>query len=367
MKKFRLLFSMLAATAVMFTACQPGAETPEDPNPDQGTETPDTPGSGETPDTPDTPVTPAGPTVVEFYADATMGQGSCNLDETMALPMAVGLPGHWLVLRGLNSEGHTIEARLLLLDYSVDAMSYQYLALGDYPVVAGNIQGETCPTTSCLLANPELSNFYNYDTGVAYTVVVPETAAGADGMPYGVSIQANPSVTMQDLNYLLFNIPVVDDNGNPAVVQGAYTGNLGYQLGGGGAQQTLPFDLGQYGFTTFEATYNQSANMLVLASSSMNGNLRLNFDLDTTNGLFLDQAFECVQGGGALSGFFWEQMGDVDYTVDSGRIVVSATETPGQYTLTVSPRNPVVFWGQRFIYELQGDYTVTINGLPEGL
>ncbi len=372
MKKFRLLLSMLAATAVMFTACQPGAETPEDPNPDQGTETPENPG-GETPDTPDTPVTPAGPTVVEFVVDATVGNG--ELTNSMSLADR-GLPGHMFMLSAMSYNEETEmmvpcgEAMLMMFDFDYQAngcLTYSYLTGHHYPVVAGFFEGGNIPTKSCVLADQGGYSFFSIN-GVDYQIVVPETATDAEGNPYGVTVEYHPGLTMQDLNLLVFNIPAQDPEGNKVIIRGSYTGPLGYQLGGGGgAQQTLPFDLGQYGFTTFEAEYNTSANLLVLKSSSMNGNLRLNFDLDTTNGLFLDQRFDCVEGGGALTGFFWEQMDDVDYTVDSGTVVVSATETPGQYTLTASTRNPVVFWGQRFIYELQGDYTVTINGLPEGL
>ena len=369
MKKFRLLFSMLAATAVMFTACQPGAETPEDPNPDQGTETPENPG-GETPENPGgetpTPETPATPALLEFYADATMGQG--ELMSSMNLTNAIGCPGHWLTLNGVNmADGTAIVAQLVLLDYTVDAMNYVYLNLGDYPVVAGSVDMGNIPTSNCLMADPGFTNFYVEANGTTYYPYVPETAEDADGMTYGVTIMVNPSVTGKDLNLLMFNLPVVDDAGNKTVIQGSYTGPLGFQTDGGGASQTAPFDLNEFGFSNFEAIYNASANMLSLAGQGMMGNFRFNFNLSETDGVWVGQAFDCVEGGGALTGFYWDAQTDVDYTIDSGRVVVEATETPGEYLLVVSSRNPVVLWSRALTYEMAGEFTVKVTGLPDNL
>ena len=368
MKKFRLLFSMLAATAVMFTACQPGAETPNDPNPGQGTETPENPG-GETPEnpggeTPDTPVTPAGPTVIEFYADATMGAGS--LMSSMNLAQVNGYPGHWLTIQGVNmADESMIVATLIMLDFSVDAANYAYLNLGEYPVVAGSVDMGNYPTSSCLMADPGYTNLYVEANGKTYFPYAPETAEDADGMTYGVTIMANPSVTGMDLNYLMFNLPVVDEAGNKAVIQGSYVGPLGFQTGS--ASQTAEFDLNGFGFSNFEATYNAGANLLSLVGQSMMGNFRFNFNLSETNGVWVGQTFDCVEGGGALTGFYWDAEKDVDYTIDSGRVLVEATETPGEYLLVVSSRNPVVLWSNALTYEMAGEFTVKVTGLPDNL
>ena len=173
------------------------------------------------------------------------------------------------------------------------------------------------------------------------------------------------------MNYLEFNIPVVDVDGNPGVVRGCYMGALNYDnLGGGaggGAKQTYDFNMQQYGFTTFEATYNEDYKTLALVSNSQNGTFRMNFNLNYTDGVWVGQAFDCVEGGGALSGYYWDQLDDAQYDFDSGRVAVEATETPGVYTLVISPRNPLKFWGQRYDLQMEGEYTITVNGLPENL
>ena len=337
MKKFRLLFSMLAATAVLFTAC----------NPDNGGNTPP----------------PAEPTEIGFFGDVNLGTGNMY-EPGMDLTMAVGLPGHWVKITCEN-----VQATLFMLDFSGDPLQYAYLKEGFYPIVAGSFENMQWPTVSSLVAmEPDFCNFYVYSEDMIYTPVVPATEADAEGNPYGVTVVASPATTGMDMSYLEFNVPVVDQNGKSAVVKGYYCGPIGYNnLGGGGGSQTAPFDLNEFGFSNFEATYNAGANLLSLVGQSMMGNFRFNFNLSETDGVWVGQAFDCVEGGGALSGFFWDAMADVDYTIDSGRVVVEATETPGEYLLVVSSRNPVVLWSNALTYEMAGEFTVTVTGLPDNL
>ena len=302
--------------------------------------------------------------VIEFYADATMGTG--ELQGSVSLLQAIGSPGHLAYIASASG----IMAQLLMIDYSVPVEQYSYLNAGIYPVVAGSIDMGNIPAQTCLVADPGYCNFFDANTGKTYYPVVPETEVDADGMPYGVMLEYSPAMTGQDLNYFVLNIPVVDDDGNSAVIQGAYMGPLGYEnLGGGagGAKQTYEFNMQQFGFTTFEATYNEEYKMLALVSNSQNGTFRMNFNLGYTDGVWAGQAFDCVEGGGALSGYYWDQLDDAQFDFDSGRVLVEATETPGVYTLVVSSRNPLYFWGQSYDLQMEGEYTITVTGLPENL
>lgn len=301
-------------------------------------------------------------TVIEFYADTTSGIGECQ--NSMSLLMAVGMPGHWLTLTGGD-----VMATLFMLDFSGDPMQYAYLKEGVYPVVAGSLDMGNIPMQTCLMADPGYCNFYVFSSNKEYYPVVPESDTDADGMPYGVMVHASPATTGMDLSYLEFNIPVVDIDGNPAVIRGCYMGSLMYELGGGagGAKQTYDFNMQQYGFTTFEATYNEEYKTLALVSNSQNGMFRMNFNLNYTDGVWAGQAFDCVEGGGALSGYYWDQLDDAQFDFDSGRVLVEATETPGVYTLVISSRNPLYFWGQRYDLQMEGEYTITVTGLPENL
>jgi hypothetical protein len=173
------------------------------------------------------------------------------------------------------------------------------------------------------------------------------------------------------MSYLEFNVPVVDQKGKPTVVKGYYCGPIGYENlcgGAGGAKQTEDFNFTQWGFKTFEATYNESYKILTLACvGATNGDLTLRFNLSETDGKFVGQAFTCDMGGGSVTGAFWNSTDDVEYSLDSGRVLVEATGNANEYKLTVTEHNPLVFWGQRLDYQSVGEFVVTINGLPEGL
>ena len=361
MKKFRLLFSMLAATAVMFTACQPGAETPEDPNPGQGTETPENPG-GETPENPGgetpTPETPAGPTVVEFYADATMGTGELFMGQSTMMSMY--LPGHMLYVG--NETG---SAMLVLLDYDYQdfgCTTYTHLTGHHYPVLGGSVMDGNMPNQSCVVADQGGYSFFEVD-GKSYSLVVPETQTSADGYPYGVTVMELVSSMNQDLNQLEFNLPAVDAEGNAVIIRGSYTGPLGYQLQA--AKQEVPFNLTEWSFTNFTVdNYNEEYKVLKLVSNSQNGAVTFFFNLNETEGKF-EGTFTAVSGSFEQAG-----MGGDDssyYDLQDGRVVIEKGANPGEYTLLVSSRAPLVFWSQNLDYVCEGEYTITVTGLPEGL
>ena len=311
-------------------------------------------GSDSTPggDAGETPV----PTVLEFFADTTMDNGEFQYG--MSLIDAIGFPGHMFYATSANGDF----VSMILLDYdfqSYGCESYSYLTAHEtvYPLVAGSVNEGNLPSVSCVLVDPGYTNFYIGEK--SYYPVVPESETDADGNPYGVWV-----FTLcgdgQDLNMLSFYLPAVDDKGNPAVIQGSYTGPLGYELTNN-TTIVYPFNLNDWGFTEFTAT--QNGDILTLKGQSVNGNLILKLNLAQNNGEVEGTWMALEDGTGSLTGYFFDSL-DGEFPITSGQFTLTATETPGQYTLTPSPRNPVLFVGPH-TKELDSsvDYTITIEGL----
>ena len=350
---------MLAATAVMFTACQPGAETPEDPNPDQGTDTPAV-------------------QVINWYAIGDISPAAVKGESMLLTDAEINLPGHYLSLSGFDwseEEEDMVYARganlfMVDFDFANETESYVYLTSHDYPVVATG--GISLPTTSCLYADG-MSEFTVGDK--TYTVVAPQTETDADGNPYGVTVMSYCSTGM-DWSVLYLNIPAVDNDGNPVVIVGQYSGPLGYNLAGGGQPSKMEEDLNldTWRITNFTGKVDNENNLLVLKANGGGAFLTLNLWLGedgakewaNADGVVWDaQVDELDQPMGPLTGVFDN---DPYYcTATTGGFTLYTTETEGQYLLVPHRNGGLKFVGEQIVYTLvrpeneAGGYTVTIT------
>ena len=303
--------------------------------------------------------------VVEFTADETLGNGACEMSMSLAeMGMA---PGHYLMLSNANWDC----AMLLMLDYdyaSYGCESYSYLTGHHYPLVAGSFNEMVLPTVSCLMVDPGYTNFGIGET--TYYPIVPETEVDAEGNPYGVTVTTMvPQGT--DLNLLEFNIPAVtelDAEGNPVgevvIIKGSYMGSLQYVL----SKPSYPFNLKQFGFTTFEATQNDS--QLILTSQSVaNGEFKMYLDLSHNNGVLADAEGVLYMAGDGmnLNGFYWSSIDDENYIFTEGGFILSTTAKANEFNLEVGERRGWKMEGQSIAYDVEpGVYTITINGLKSG-
>ena len=309
-----------------------------------------------------TAAAPSAP-VVEFYADETTGTGVCEM--SMNLAEMVGAPGQYLMLANANWDC----AMLMMFDYdfaSFGCESYSYLTGHHYPLVKGSFNEMVLPQTSCLMVDPGYTNFGIGE--VTYYPIVPESATDAEGNPYGVTVTTMvPSG--QDLNLLEFNIPAVtelDAEGNPVgevvVIKGQYMGSLQYQL----SKPSYPFNLKDFGFTTFEAV--QEGNQVILTSQSVaNGDFKMYLDLSHNEGVLAnaDGVLYMAGEGMNLNGYYWSALDDATFLFTEGGFVLYTTDTPNVFTLEVGERRGWKMEGQSFGYDIEpGTYTITINGLP---
>ena len=303
--------------------------------------------------------------VVEFTADETLGNGACEM--SMNLAEMIGAPGHYLMLSNANWEC----AMLLMLDYdfaSFGCETYSYLTGHHYPLAKGSFNEMQFPTTSCLMVDPGYTNFGIGE--VTYYPIVPETEVDAEGNPYGVTVTTMvPSGS--DLNLLEFNIPAVtelDDEGNPVgevvVIKGSYMGSLQYQL----SKPSYPFNLKQFGFTTFEATQNES--QLILTSQSVaNGEFKMYLDLSHNEGVLADAEGVLYMAGEGmnLNGYYWSAIDDENFIFTEGGFTLKTTANKNEFALEVGERRGWKMEGQSIAYDVEpGIYTITINGLQTG-
>ena len=260
-------------------------------------------------------------------AAATLSWTFVELMQTMDLVDTVGLPGIYFTLASAQGEF----ASLLMYDVTGYPNYAGYLSSGDYPVLPGNLMEGEFEFASCILGDSTLTNFMDAN-GVTYYPVAGESTTDEYGMVLGVSLQT--VMPDMDNNLLTFNIPVVDDAGNAAIIQGEYLGPLGYVAGGGGGQ-SYPFSLNDFGFTNFEMTTN--GNTVTLISNSMNGEFRM--VLDTQNGDITEGAFAAGEGGNLTGGFVSFLDGaPEEFHFVSGQIAFDKVDDNGNYVLIVSPR-----------------------------
>lgn len=267
-------------------------------------------------------VTTAAPSapVIEFYF------GEASLQQSMDLNAAVGLPGVWITLIDSNTG---CGAQLFMYDLSTYPEYPGYMMSGDYPALTGSVENNEYPQSSCLLADPGYTQFINLVTGDTYTVV-GNLGLDSDDTVYGVNlISIMPDF---DMNMLSFNVPVVDANGNAAVIKGQYTGPLGYSV----TPKTYPMNLDEWDFTEF--TMTQKGDVVTLKSISVSGDFVM--VLTTDGGKWAtvenEQAIPFIVGENLAGGYYSYVEGPEEFLFTSGRISFEKVDDAGNYKLYIS-------------------------------
>ncbi len=322
---------------------------------------------------------PNAPTVIEFYAMASMGMGSG--ESSPLTDFGINRPGHYLTLTSLTWSEELEDvvyyggAQLPLLDYeffNAGLESCTFLTSHHYPLARMNF-GEW-PETSCLVVDPTITNFQIGEK--TYYPYVPEETVDADGNPYGVTVQYSPAETSMDMSVLVFNVPAVDEDGNYYVIVGQYEGPLGYQFGGGSGPSKIQEDLNLdvWRIKNFTGKVDAESNTLVLKANGGGAFLTLNLWLGedgskewaNADGVtWTAQVDELDQPMGPLTGTF-----DNDpfvCNVSTGAFTLYTTETEGEYLLVPGRNGGLQFVGENIVYTLvrpdneTGGYTVTIT------
>ena len=290
--------------------------------------------------------------VVEMYF--TECANALNLSQA-------GAPGHMFTL---NNADYSAMMNIIIVDRS-DAENYSYISTNFYPSVTcanGEMGMPVWPTGSGVVCNPAYSSASIYDA--ATDSVKDYYFVGDQGEEYGVDVITLMPDT--DNNMFTFNLLAttsVDDNGNPngelVVVQGSFTGPLGYPV----APAAIDFDLQEWGYTSFEAT--KEGNVVRLRKSSPQGDFVINM---TTTGETMANAegvLYTVEDEN-LSGYYFDPLDEVDYNFSAGGFTLTTTDTPGTYILEVGERRGWSFEGGNKVFNVvPKSYTVTITGLPE--
>ena len=292
--------------------------------------------------------------VVELYF--TECANALNLSQA-------GAPCHMFTL---NNADYTAKMNIIIVDRS-NAENYSYISTNFYPSVTcanGEMGMPVWPTGSGVVCNPAYSSASIYDA--ATDSVKDYYFVGNQGEEYGVDVITLMPDT--DNNMFTFNLLAttsVDDNGNPngelVVVQGSFTGPLGYPVEVG--PTAIDFDLQEWGYTNFEAT--KEGNVVRLRKSSPQGDFVINL---TTTGETMANAegvLYTVEDEN-LSGYYFDPLDEVDYNFSAGGFTLTTTDTPGTYTLEVGERRGWSFAGGNKLFNVvPKSYTVTITGLPE--
>lgn len=267
-------------------------------------------------------VTTAAPSapVIEFYF------GEASLQQSLDLSAAVGLPGVYVTLM---DEGTGCVAQLFMYDLSTYPEYPGYMMSGDYPALTGSVENNEYPQSSCLLADPGYTQFINLVTGDTYTVV-GNLGLDSDDTVYGVNLIS--MMPDSDMNMLSFNVPVVDANGNAAVIRGQYTGPLGYSV----TPKTYPMNLDEWSFTEF--TMTQKGDVVTLKSTSINGDFVM---VLTTNGgkwatVESEQAIPFIVGENLAGGYYSYVEGPEEFLFTNGRIAFEKVDDAGNYKLYIS-------------------------------
>ncbi|MBQ3247223.1 MAG: hypothetical protein IJB08_04200 [Alistipes sp.] len=290
--------------------------------------------------------------VVEMYF--TECANALNLSQA-------GAPGHMFTL---NNADYSAMMNIIIVDRS-NAENYSYISTNFYPSVTcanGEMGMPVWPTGSGVVCNPAYSSASIYDA--ATDSVKDYYFVGNQGEEYGVDVITLMPDT--DNNMFTFNLLAttsVDDNGNPngelVVVQGSFTGPLGYPV----APAAIDFDLQEWGYTSFEAT--KEGNVVRLRKSSPQGDFVINM---TTTGETMANAegvLYTVEDEN-LSGYYFDPLDEVDYNFSAGGFTLTTTDTPGTYILEVGERRGWSFEGGNKVFNVvPKSYTVTITGLPE--
>lgn len=246
-----------------------------------------------------------------------------ELADSKSLVDTASLPGMYVMVA--NPETNDM-ALLFMYDLTNYPDYAGYLSSGDYPALTGSLDAGQLPQASCLLADPSYTNFTV--GGVEYHPV-GDLGEDKDGNVYGLNILT--AMPEQDQNQILFNVPVVDAAGNEYILQGQYTGPLGYTT----SIKSYPMNLEEWGFTKFKATVE--GNVVTLKSTSVNGDFVM--VLNTKDGNWLDPAFVAGEGGNLTGGFTsYLEGAPENFVFTQGRISFAKAEGENAYLLNISAR-----------------------------
>ena len=236
---------------------------------------------------------------------------------------AAGLPGMYVMVA--NPETNDM-ANLFMYDRTNYPDYAGYLSSGDYPALTGSLDAGQLPEASCLLADPSYTNFTI--GGVEY-YPVGDLGATKEGLVYGLNITT--VMPDEDNNLITFNVPVVDAAGNEYIIQGQYTGPLGYTT----SIKSYPMNLEEWGFTKFKATVE--GNVVTLKSTSVNGDFVM--VLNTKDGNWLDTGFVAGEGGNLTGGFTsYLEGAPENFVFTQGRISFAKAEGENAYLLNISAK-----------------------------
>ena len=295
--------------------------------------------------------------VVELYF------GSDALLQSYDLNDIIGIPGVWVTLMD-SATGAA--ANLFMYDFSSYPENPGYMMGGDYPALSGSFDNGQLPEQSCLLADPGYTMFADLVTGEEYTVL-GDMGTDSFGSVYGVNLLT--VMPDADNNMLTFNVPALDSKGEFVVIQGQYTGPLGYQV----TPTTYPMNLEVWNFTNF--TLKQNGDVVTLKSTSINGDFVM--VLNTTGGVFDNSQgayFEAGEGGNMTGGYYSYVEGPEEFLFVSGRIAFEKVDDAGNYILHVSrsrAQMEVPGWilvGESGAYEVEAPeegYRITITPAAE--
>ena len=295
--------------------------------------------------------------VVELYF------GSDALLQSYDLNDIIGIPGVWVTLMD-SATGAA--ANLFMYDLSSYPENPGYMMGGDYPALSGSFDNGQLPEQSCLLADPGYTMFADLVTGEEYTVL-GDMGTDSFGSVYGVNLLT--VMPDADNNMLTFNVPALDSKGEFVVIQGQYTGPLGYQV----TPTTYPMNLEVWNFTNF--TLKQNGDVVTLKSTSINGDFVM--VLNTNGGVFDNSQgayFEAGEGGNMTGGYYSYVEGPEEFLFVSGRIAFEKVDDAGNYILHVSrsrAQMEVPGWilvGESGAYEVEAPeegYRITITPAAE--
>lgn len=260
---------------------------------------------------------------------------SFNAVDSMMDPSMHGMPGIYLV----NVANTTTNDFAMLLFYD---NSNPFVALnGTYPVVAGSL-GSTLES-SCLLADP------------GYCQII---LGGKTYIPVSGGIDVVTAMPSEDNNALVFNMVVADvENSKQYNLTGSMEENMIGAIGYGPSY--IDFNITDWGFTTFEATYDEnSANIIKLKSVSHNGEFVM--ELATENGDITTGSYNVMYG--TLSGYYFDGTDIREYVFDGGQIAFEKGTTDNAYILNVSTRADDWTMGGKYkVVAPENGYEITIN------
>ena len=281
--------------------------------------------------------------VVEMYF------GENSLAQSVDLNDIIGVPGVFVYLVDENTG---VSASLFMYDLSSYPENPGYMMAGDYPALTGSFDNNDFPNQSCLLADPGYTTFA--DLTDEYTVV-GDMGTDKEGNVYGVNLLTVMPDT--DNNLLTFNVPATNSNGELVLIQGQYTGPLGYNV----TPTTIPMNLDVWGFTDY--TLKQEGNIVTLKSTSINGDFVM--VLDTEGYDWVDSGFVAGEGGNMTGGYTSYLEGAPEtFEFTSGRISFSHVEGD-TYILSVSARaGDWIMVGASAAYQIEAPedgYTITVT------